>query len=247
MGNAVIRLRRWLDLRTDHDRRLREQWVADWAAELPAQSVILDAGAGDAHLEPLFHPHHYIAADIRPKLGSVPAARPFVCADLHHVPLAAASIDHAVSVQVLEHVRDPARVLAELARVVRVGGTICLSVPQADPEHEQPFDFFRFTTFSLQMLASSAGLEVLELRKKGGYFARLGAQTRDLPFVVLPENHLYRFPIAALVFRAVLVVIFTFLMPRLLIPLDHFDQRRTYTNGYFCVLRKPGPCQRQRA
>lgn len=239
MLNIGKRWRRRLDILTDHDRRLRERWVAEWAVGLPVGAVVLDAGAGDGHLESVFSAQRYLALDIRPRPASIRGDRLFLCADLHNVPLAADSVDHAVSVQVLEHVWDPAQVFVELARVVRPGGTICLSVPQADPEHEQPFDFFRFTTFSLRMLAGRAGLDIVDIRKKGGYFSRLSAEIRDLPFVVLPENRSYRFGFGAAILRVMLVVVFTFITARALIFFDRFDSVRTYTGGYFCVLKVP--------
>ncbi len=44
------------------------------------------------------------------------------------LPLADASLDAAYSISVLEHVPDPPRAIAELARVVRPGGTFVLTI-----------------------------------------------------------------------------------------------------------------------
>ena len=46
-----------------------------------------------------------------------------------HLPFADASVDLVVSLQVLEHVQEPERVLAEIDRVLRPGGILYLSAP----------------------------------------------------------------------------------------------------------------------
>jgi len=235
----VHALRSALNVATDYDRRLRERWAGEWGRTLPAGGMLLDAGAGDLHLRRLFGTQRYVGLDIRPRCpdgGSVA-----VKADLHAVPLADSSVDNVVSLEVLEHVRHPDAVLSELSRVLRPGGAVCLSVPQAGSEHEQPFDFYRFTTFSLTALAADAGLEVHTIKMKGFYFRRLSAELRDLPFAVLPENRTYRFPLVALGLRWGLVALFTFVVATLLLPLDALDRNRTYTTGYFCIFVKPRP------
>ncbi|MCU0639599.1 MAG: methyltransferase domain-containing protein [Candidatus Krumholzibacteria bacterium] len=49
--------------------------------------------------------------------------------DGRNIPLADGSVDFAVSFEVLEHVEEEARILAELARVTRPGGILAMSVP----------------------------------------------------------------------------------------------------------------------
>ncbi len=49
--------------------------------------------------------------------------------DGDNIPLADGSVDFAVSFEVIEHVKREAPVLAELARVIRPGGTLALSAP----------------------------------------------------------------------------------------------------------------------
>ena len=56
-----------------------------------------------------------------------------VVADGRALPFADASFDHACSISVLEHIEEPGDVeaLRELARVVRVGGRVLLTLPHA--------------------------------------------------------------------------------------------------------------------
>jgi SAM-dependent methyltransferase len=60
--------------------------------------------------------------------GTDPCVR-FHHADAHAMPFADASFDAARVERALQHVEDPARVLAEMARVVRPGGIIVASEP----------------------------------------------------------------------------------------------------------------------
>ncbi len=66
-------------------------------------------------------------------------------ADAHAIPLADASVDAVVIQAVLEHVLDPARVVAEIHRVLRTNGIVYADTPFLQHVHEGPFDFTRFT------------------------------------------------------------------------------------------------------
>ncbi len=52
-------------------------------------------------------------------------------ADALHLPFADASLDRIICTEVFEHVPDDSLLLAEIARVLRPGGTIAVSVPDA--------------------------------------------------------------------------------------------------------------------
>ncbi len=54
---------------------------------------------------------------------------------------------------VLEHVRDPQRVMSEMCRVLAPGGYLHIVTPFCHPFHEYPRDFRRFTIDGLELLA----------------------------------------------------------------------------------------------
>lgn len=73
--------------------------------------------------------------------------------------------DGLICNQVLEHVFNPEYFLAEMHRVLKPNGLIMITVPFAWDEHEQPWDYARYTSMGLKFLLEKNGLEVIELRK----------------------------------------------------------------------------------
>ena len=67
---------------------------------------------------------------------------PTLTCDAEHLPFADASFDLAIAWDVVEHVQDPERLLAELARVLRPGGRALLTVinrfAYRDPHYHLP-------------------------------------------------------------------------------------------------------------
>jgi SAM-dependent methyltransferase len=73
-----------------------------------------------------------------------------------HLPFADGSFDAALSLNVLEHVRDPFRCASEIARVVRPGGRLYASAPFLQPYHGYPHHYYNMTASGLENLFSGA-------------------------------------------------------------------------------------------
>lgn len=84
------------------------------------------------------------------------------------------SFDTVVCFEVLEHVKDGAQLTRELARVVRPGGTVILTVPFLWGEHCQPHDYSRYTVFGVRELFSRAGLAISTQRRVGSFWTGAG-------------------------------------------------------------------------
>ncbi len=132
---------------------------------------VLDVGCGTKPYRGLFGPAvtGYVGLD-----REGPNAAPDVVGDAHALPFEDASFDAAVSFQVLEHVERPVECLREMARVVRAGGDVVVTVPGVWPDHEVPHDYWRFTRYGLEAAARAAGLELVELVPLGGLWSTLG-------------------------------------------------------------------------
>lgn len=110
-------------------------------------------------------------------------------ADLSRPPLpfADASFDTLIVSDVLEHVPEPRRLWAEMARLLAPGGHALVNVPFLYGLHEEPHDYFRYTSFALERFAAQAGFEVIALDAVGGSVDVLGD---------LLAKHLARLPLA---------------------------------------------------
>jgi SAM-dependent methyltransferase len=139
--------------------------------------LVLDAGAGRAPYRGLFAHAGYETADFLAVKGKKYTPPDYVC-DLAEIPVEDARFDHVIFTQVLEHIPEPPRVLAELNRVLKPGGRLWLTAPLFYAEHEKPYDFFRYTQFGLRRLLEDAGFEVLEIDWMEGYLGTLSYQAR---------------------------------------------------------------------
>lgn len=157
---ALRTLARWFS-RTP----LHPQWLLG-RRQLPpglagASGRILDIGAADRWIWPhLAKDVDYVALDY-PATGKVMyRVRPDVFADAANLPFPGDSFDAVVCLEVLEHVPAPQQVVNEIARVLRPGGRLWLSMPFIYPLHDSPYDFQRHTEPGLRRDLHQAGLEL---------------------------------------------------------------------------------------
>lgn len=156
-------------------RRLMEEF----AATTKAGMLVLDAGAGTSPYRSLFDHARYEAADFAQVTSTHYAPLDYVC-DLTAIPVEDGRFDRIVCNQVLEHLPEPPRAMAELFRVTAPGGTVFLSAPLFYAEHQQPYDYFRYTRFALRKLFEDAGYVVTEVLWMEGYFGTVAYQFQQM-------------------------------------------------------------------
>lgn len=78
------------------------------------------------------------------------------------------SFDTVLLTDVLEHIYQPVQLLSEVARVLRPAGRLIMGVPFLYGLHEEPFDYHRYTEFTLRQMCKDQGLEVISLTPYGG-------------------------------------------------------------------------------
>ncbi|MBI2516122.1 MAG: class I SAM-dependent methyltransferase [Opitutae bacterium] len=125
---------------------------------------VLDVGCGSKPYRAFIPAARYVGLEI-----DTPRTRADFSADVYYdgrtLPFSAGSFDAVLCSQVFEHVFTPDEFLREIHRVLRPGGCLLLAVPFAWDEHEQPYDFARYSSFGLAAQLERAGL-VVEVQRK---------------------------------------------------------------------------------
>jgi SAM-dependent methyltransferase len=122
---------------------------------------LLDVGCGTKPYKNLFDVSDYVGLDIDSEDTRKRGIADFLY-DGQQFPFSNHEFDSLVCNQVLEHVFNPDQFFAEINRVLKPGGMVLLTVPFVWDEHEQPFDYARYSTFGLYDLLEKNGFEVIE-------------------------------------------------------------------------------------
>lgn len=139
--------------------------------------------------------------------------------------------DSAICIEVLEHVPEPAKAVATIARILKPGGTVVITVPHLSRLHDVPHDYYRYTEYGLRYLLAQAGLEVVSLQAKGGLLTFLAHQLSTVLLAVAWSIGPLKGAILAL--NRWMLALGAFYLDRVL-GID-----RTFPQGYIVVARKP--------
>ncbi len=206
-----------------------EEAVRQFSEGLGDGAFVLDAGAGESQYAKWFSRQRYFAVDLATGDAAWDYSRLEAICDLAALPFTDASFDAAMNIVTLEHVREPAAALREIARVLKPGAPLLLVTPFEWEEHQQPHDYFRYTRYGLDYLLGKAGFEPAEIRPVGGYFRLLSRRLMNGIRFCTRGRRWVLFPPAALVFGP----------PALLLPvLDGLDRKKAFTLGYVTVARR---------
>jgi len=232
-------------LQFNSSRSRLHQENAAFAAMVPAGALVLDAGAGDAPYRSLFQHTRYESADFE-KVDKAYAKSTYVC-DLREILVEDERFDSIIFNQVMEHLPEPKLVLAELHRVLRNDGIMLYTGPLFYEEHEQPYDFYRYTKYGLTYLFESTGFEIQRVDWLEGYFGTIGYQLngmrRDLPSnaVDLGGGLAGYFLIPLMLFSKIICAVGSIFFHRLEMRLKF--TKRGYPKNYIAILKKGKRCQ----
>ncbi|HEY1343095.1 MAG TPA: class I SAM-dependent methyltransferase [Bryobacteraceae bacterium] len=206
-----------------------ENAVADFARDLPAGARVLDAGAGEGQYASRFARQRYIGVDLAIGDAAWNYGELDAVGDLTALPFRSGAFDAAIHIVTIEHLREPACALAEIARTLAAGGRLLVVAPHEWEVHQAPHDYFRYTRYGLAYLLEKSGFEPDEIRPVGGYFRLLARRLLNgLQFFTGGVRWLCFIPAAILL-----------VPPALILPFfDSLDRDRNFTLGYICTARK---------
>jgi ubiquinone/menaquinone biosynthesis C-methylase UbiE len=221
----------------------RDRWVRRQAAGLPAQSAVLDLGAGTGPYRQFLSHCSYKTQDfsaLTPEqlrdykgYGSID----YVC-DATAIPVPDNHFDVVLCTEVLEHVPEPIKVIEEIARVLKPGGKLLLTAPLCSGIHQEPYHFYGgYTPYWYQKFLTRAGFLYITIEPNGGFFKHYGQESVRFAKMLTPWKASAAWPLRLLLLPAWLISIpwFVFGIPLACQLLDRLDAEKKFTIGYHVI------------
>ena len=166
----------------------RETWLKKVLSELPSGARLLDAGAGECPHKKYCEHLHYVSQDLAKydgkgeaglHMGSWDTSRIDIVSDITDIPAPDASFDAVLCAEVLEHITDPTLALAELARLLKPGGTLIVTAPFCSFTHFAPYHYATgFSRYFYEHHLRRIGFDIVELVENGSFFEFTAMQVR---------------------------------------------------------------------
>jgi SAM-dependent methyltransferase len=142
----------------------RALWQAIATAGARLSGPLLDVGCGTKPYRELFATDQYVGLDIDSESSRARGVADALY-DGKRFPFEDGRFRCVLCNQVLEHVFNPQEFLGEIHRVLDERGMLLLTVPFVWDEHEQPYDYARYSSFGLKALLESNGFRVVHHHK----------------------------------------------------------------------------------
>ena len=118
---------------------------------------LLDIGCGSKPYEELFQVKEYCGIDIEVSGHNHTSSKVDKFYDGNVIPYSNEYFNHVFSSEVFEHVFNIDELFDEINRVLVPGGKFAFTCPFAWDEHEQPYDFARYTSFAIEHMLTQHG------------------------------------------------------------------------------------------
>jgi SAM-dependent methyltransferase len=170
----------------DINEKVRQNWLKQTLAALPAGTRLLDAGAGELKNRQYCGKLTYVSQDfcqyqgagegldegLNPETWDTSGID--LVSDITAIPAPDASFDAILCSEVLEHVPEPTHALDEFARLLKPGGVMILTAPFVSNVHFAPYHFCSgFSKYWYEHHLAQRGFAVIELTASGDWFALL--------------------------------------------------------------------------
>lgn len=129
------------------------------------KGVLVDVGCGEKPFFPVINPfvEKYFGVEVPTTYAEVNRKVQVLTANFT-LPFKPCSVDTVLLTQVLEHTYEPVRLCASIRPMLKDDAYLIMTAPKSNPVHEEPYDFFRYTPFSLKKILDDAGFDTVYLR-----------------------------------------------------------------------------------
>ncbi len=169
-------------------------WIAKQLENIQAGSRILDAGAGELRNKRYCSHLQYVSQDFCQyegrgdgaalQTGQWDTTRIDLVSDITSISAPDASFDAVLCTEVLEHVPDPLAAIRELARLVRPGGSIVLTVPFCSLTHFAPYHFASgLSRYWFEKHLGDLGFVQIDASPNGGWLDYVAQEVWRLPWI----------------------------------------------------------------
>ena len=101
------------------------------------------------------------------------STKPDFLADAENLPFENESFDTFMLIEIIEHLKNPDRVLNEAFRILKPNGIGLITCPFLLKVHADPYDFQRFTIKKLEQILEEIGFKVIKVSVKGNLFSTI--------------------------------------------------------------------------
>ncbi len=219
---------------TNINRFIINSKIKEFSKSIKGNEFILDAGGGDGRYRGFFKDKRYLAVDLGLERSSSKGLD--AVSDICNLPFKDSSIDNIICIEVIEHTFEPEKMLKELNRTLKKGGKLLLTSPLCWAEHMQPYDFYRYTRFSLSKMLEKSGFKIKEISPRGGHFILIGYLISKIPKNI---SFIEKMPfIFKKPFKKILRLFFMYILSPVFIHMDFLDNKKYSTMGYLCEAEK---------
>ena len=145
----------------------RNKYIFDellkFSSSVVDNSIIIDIGAGQSELAMFFENSKYFAVDLGVGDDEWDFSELDVKSDVQSLPIRDSIADAVINLWVMEHVPAPHLMVNEMYRILKPGGKTFLIVPFTLHEHQQPYDFYRYTRYGVRHLFETAGFSNVDV------------------------------------------------------------------------------------
>ncbi len=130
---------------------------------------VLDFGCGSKPYQSCFNYKEYIGVDIQNSGHDHKNENIDVFYDGNKIPFNDEYFDFVFSSEVFEHIFNLDKIIKELNRVLKKDGKMLITLPFVWNEHEEPYDYARYTSFAIKEMLNKNGFEIIKSYKSSNF------------------------------------------------------------------------------
>ena len=147
------------------------------------------------------------------------------------LPFANNLYDVVCSFQVLEHVKNPSKLLKEMTRVLKPKGYMILTVPFIWGLHEEPKDYYRYTEYGIRSMIVKNKCKLIMIKKQGGVLSVIENSLMNY-LVELNKKNFYYYLLTIPMYIPILLLSYVSVF------IEHFVSSKTVFSNYLFLIQK---------